>query len=295
MYDLTSFLTTISAAAASFVAILGGFIASKLLSISGEREMVEENLYALNNELNFLQSENARLQAELDKDDAEEFILEHIDNLLNNNNLEDFYPENEQVDISFEVLLPYWKQALDLMSELRLVFEKDEELNSDDIPNSIATKYINDSFSYTILKNTIKALIKQSSSSFYSIAIFETPRVVGIWRRDNYNAIDQNNVKIETCKYEIAQLSTKKEMLRLPKGMKSGLCIFGAFSFLCIILPLCFSPFQTDNYKCYLACKIIFIIIFALGLLSTFFYLAYLLKWKKRHKSQDLQSKDKNK
>ena len=37
---LTAMLTTISAASASFVAILGGFIASKLLSINGERDAV---------------------------------------------------------------------------------------------------------------------------------------------------------------------------------------------------------------------------------------------------------------
>ena len=38
--NLTAMLTTISAASASFVAILGGFIASKLLSIIGERDSV---------------------------------------------------------------------------------------------------------------------------------------------------------------------------------------------------------------------------------------------------------------
>ena len=37
-YDLTATLTTIAAASASFVAILGGFIASKLIAVSGERE-----------------------------------------------------------------------------------------------------------------------------------------------------------------------------------------------------------------------------------------------------------------
>ena len=64
MYDLTSILVTISAASASFVAILGGFIASKLLSINGARDAVKEDLENLHNELDFLQSENACATAE---------------------------------------------------------------------------------------------------------------------------------------------------------------------------------------------------------------------------------------
>lgn len=37
VYDLTTVLTTIASASASIVAILGGFIASKLITISSER------------------------------------------------------------------------------------------------------------------------------------------------------------------------------------------------------------------------------------------------------------------
>ena len=37
LYELTSFLTTIAAASASIVAILGGYIASKLISLDSER------------------------------------------------------------------------------------------------------------------------------------------------------------------------------------------------------------------------------------------------------------------
>ena len=43
-YDLTAVLTTIAAASASIVAILGGFIASKLIAISSERSAVLDHL-----------------------------------------------------------------------------------------------------------------------------------------------------------------------------------------------------------------------------------------------------------
>lgn len=44
IYDLTPLLTTIAAASASIVAILGGFIASKLISISTERDAVSSKI-----------------------------------------------------------------------------------------------------------------------------------------------------------------------------------------------------------------------------------------------------------
>lgn len=286
MYDLTSVLTTISAAAASFVAILGGFIASKLLSISGEREAVNERLDNLNNDLVFLNNDNSRLQAELDKDDAKSFILDHINNLINNDTIEECYPTNEQTDISLETLSPYWVEALELMTELRTALGNKEKLNSDKIPNSLATKYLDDYFSYTILKGAVEEIGRMPLSGFALYDHLKMPRVVGMWRNDNYKAIEENNKKIANLKYEMEKLTKKKEMLRSPKGVKLGLYIFGMFSLLCIILPLCFSPLTTDNYKYYLSCKIMFITIFAIGLLSVFIYLIYLLKWQKANKSK---------
>ena len=44
MYDLTSFLSTISAGSASFVAILGGLIAQKVIEINNGRTAVEEEI-----------------------------------------------------------------------------------------------------------------------------------------------------------------------------------------------------------------------------------------------------------
>lgn len=42
--ELSSLLLTIAGASASFVAILGGFIASKLIAINGERETMQSKL-----------------------------------------------------------------------------------------------------------------------------------------------------------------------------------------------------------------------------------------------------------
>lgn len=60
-YDLTAVLTTIAAASASIVAILGGFIASKLIAISSERSAALDRLKQVNEELNFRVSERDKI------------------------------------------------------------------------------------------------------------------------------------------------------------------------------------------------------------------------------------------
>lgn len=284
MYDITSILITISAASASFVAILGGLIASKLLSISGERDAVNENLVSLKNDLDFIQNQNNILQKELDEDAAENFILDHLDDLVKDVPIENCYPQTEQVEISCEALTPYWNKALALLYELDLALESDQASNSDNIPNSLAAKYVNDNFSYEILK-AILDKFSQKSSNFMT-PNFNVSHYNGLWHRDHYNAINKNHLEITNCKYNIEQLEKKKESLRSPKGIKLGLCIFGIFSLLCIILPLCFCPFKTDNYQYYLLGKILFILIFGIGLLITFLYLIYFLKWKSKKKEK---------
>lgn len=47
MYDLKTVLTTIAACSASIVAILGGFIASKLIAINAERDEVNTRISEL--------------------------------------------------------------------------------------------------------------------------------------------------------------------------------------------------------------------------------------------------------
>ena len=78
-YDLTAFLTTVAASSASIVAILGGFIASKLITISGERDALLEKLNSIDEELHYKRTELNKRQKENDTSDAISFISEHVD------------------------------------------------------------------------------------------------------------------------------------------------------------------------------------------------------------------------
>ena len=74
IYDLTTLLTTIASISASFVAILGGFIASKLISISENRSSTLDKLRSLDKEISVKISLKESLQDENNESDALDFI-----------------------------------------------------------------------------------------------------------------------------------------------------------------------------------------------------------------------------
>ena len=142
MYELTSVLIAISAASASFVAILGGFIASKLISISGERNSNNERLKEIETEKTFLLDNNDKLIQELFEEDSIVFIIKHITELIEQWRLEDVYDVNIAQEIKLEDLKPFWEKAESLLTEYYLAIENEEELNQDDIPISLQQKLV---------------------------------------------------------------------------------------------------------------------------------------------------------
>ena len=73
-YDLTSLLITISAASASFSAILGGIIGSKLLSINGDRDINSQKIDDLTEELILKVERRDRFEYQINENISLEFF-----------------------------------------------------------------------------------------------------------------------------------------------------------------------------------------------------------------------------
>lgn len=280
MYDLTSILITISAASASFVAILGGFIASKLITISGERNSNEERLKEIEKEKRFLLDNNDKLVQELLEEDSIVFIIEHIVELINQSKLEEIYDTNVVQKIQLEDLKPFWEKAENLMIEYYRAIENEEELNQDDIPISLAKKYKKDSFAYEVCEEIAREIKKTThlTSRFDFIANIRPPRITGKWYFENESIIKENNKKLDKLKFEEEQIKQRNRSLNSPKSMNIGFIIFAIFSLFCIVLPLVFSPLTTNCYELFIVIKIIFISVFVIGLTAVFLYLLSLLR-----------------
>lgn len=281
MFELTSLLVTISAASASFVAILGGFIASKLLSISGERELTEEQLINVNKEIQLLKEQNNLMQYKIDEDDALDYIKENIEKIIQRKSIDEAYSNSEHEIIEKEVLKTFWERALSVFQEFKNSVGRNVPFNGDNVPEDLAIKYKNKNFEYTICKEIHKFYSNQRLG-YLDVNL----RMVKLY--DSYKEqIYQNKEKLKSLYFKQEQLQEKEKMLKAPKGVKLGFLVFAIFTILCVVAPLCFVPFKTENYGVYLAVLYSFIGIFILGLVSVFLYLLYLLSWKKLDKAKN--------
>lgn len=296
-YDLTAVLTTIAAASASIVAILGGFIASKLIAISSERSAALERFKQINEELDFHISERKKIQAENDEDDALDFIRDTIDDLYDGNSLENVYLSVDHPGISIDHLKPYWDRAVTLNEKYREQIDKHDTLNEDCIPESLLLAVKEDDFGYEVLlalgkkqKKKIRALEREREkiNNPFGIAlpdisdyVVDIPAVTGngyVYHK-NCDAIQEQDSAIALLGLHKKQCNEQIQTLKKPRGMKLGLVIFALFTICCIIAPLIASPFATESYKAFVIVKAVFLGLFGIGLISIFGYLVYLLKW----------------
>ncbi|MCD7723964.1 MAG: hypothetical protein LUI12_00160 [Clostridiales bacterium] len=302
-YDLTSFLTTIAAASASIVAILGGFIASKLISLSSERSAAIERLKQITEELDVRTSEKNRIQAENDADDAFDFVREHITALMSNESLDAIYDESERPVLQKSVLSDYWDKAKNVFAlYCSAAKEKGFRLNDDHVPMTLARDYTDDDFCYSVCREIGSEFERQQKAAerakkkaqdslglsfdYPDISEIMTKQVTpgGYWYSKNAERIDEQKSAITILELQKEQTEKQLRSLKKPKGMWLGLCIFAVFSILCIILPLAFTPFSTEDVYYYLLVKTVFIALFSLGLIAIFLYLVYLLRWDDRDK-----------
>lgn len=298
-HDLTTVLTTIAAASASIVAILGGFIASKLIAISSERSAALERLKQINEELAFHVSERDKFQAENDEDDALGFIRDAIDDLYNGIPLETVYSNVDHPRVSMETLKPYWDRAVTLKEQFLEKLIQRDTLTEDYIPESLLLDVKEDDFGYEVLralgrkqKEKIRASERASAraSSPFGFTIPDINDLVmtdvmadvpvsGYSYQKNCDSIQEHKSAIALLNLQKKQCEEQISTLKKPRGMGIGLLIFALFTIFCIIIPLGCSPFSTDSYKAFIIAKSVFLGLFVIGLIAIFGYLVYLLKW----------------
>ena len=304
-YDLTSTLTTIASASASFVAILGGFIASKLISIDSERVGIINKINDVDDEINYRTEVLTAAQKQNDESDALDFIFDHIEGLAKGVNVEALYKYEKHPVISIQTLLPYWARAEEIYKQFKHAFEHMEPLNEDRVPRNVAMTLRDDDFGYAVSERLGKYFYKLKKEqerrnaqpclgvpmnfivdAVSDMSIYETHITPAYSYSKNQDIINEQKNIIGWLNTQRKQLVDAKESLRKPKGMALGLVIFALFSLLCIVCPLVCSPFQTSNYHQYLATKITTISIFTLGLIAIFGYLIWLLHWKPNQKKR---------
>lgn len=232
MYDLTALLTTIAACSASIVAILGGFIAGKLIALNADREEIEMQLAEMNEEISFYTKERDAWQEKLDEDDALNFIRDNIESLVNEEAIDEAYRAEAHPLIEKEKLKPYWDAARDIAQEIDEYRRRTEdyivEKNDDGVPVAVAQK-MTAYFDYQVCKRVCYYLDVQESPAAALRYGLGGEVSAGNWYAELQEKISVNNSKIDLLMLQKKQRETRCEALKRPKGMKAGLLRFMRF------------------------------------------------------------------
>ena len=272
--ELSALLTTIASASASFVAILGGFIASKLIAVNGEREAVDSRLQELKYEIELKQQECDSLQEGITSDDALDFIRAHAANVADMDALSNVYEEDEQQLLEFDELEPYWDDALALAKRFHAECKKATEFNDDNIPCELAAEVKGTYFEYEVCRAIAEEVFPST------LPLISSAMPTGAWYERDKQRIANLRIEIASLRIHEEQSKEQQKALKKPRGMKRGLAIFALFSLFNIIQPLVLSTIPLSTAAEYNVVRFISIAFLLIGLIATFWYLSWLLTWK---------------
>lgn len=278
--DLTGFYYSIAGCSATIVAIIGGFIASKLISISSERDGIVEKLRELDELLALKKEQEADITQMLEEDDALDFIKDHIKELVEGNTFAQTYKPEEKERLEADVLEEYWKKSQGVLQEINNCFWKDDcEVNSDKVPNEYALKH-EEGFLYDVAVEICKEYERRENP----LQVLLRPNYgngVG-WYTKKADERARLRQEISGLELEQKQYEDKKQAIQKPKGMKSGLIIFVVFALTGVVYPLVCAMLNLFAGVAEYALALSVLLLFVAGVGVTFGYLAMLLRWKEK-------------
>lgn len=269
--EVSNLLFAIAGVSASFVAILGGFIASKLIAINSERDIAESNLEEVKYQKFLKTEERDMLRRSLNEEDSLFYVYNHFEELSLGIALKDVYKTDAPQVVDFETLLPYWEKALFYARLYEECLQKEKPyLNVDGVPSKLAEDNKDDAFIY-------KFLIMYAEWKFSDEVENLSSRTQTQWHEKTRELCMQANMQAAALDIQEQRYKMDLNRARKPKGMKVGLLIFVFFSLFNIIIPLIFSVIEFSEQWCMVAmygC----IGALSIGLGAIFVYLSLMLK-----------------
>lgn len=290
--DLTTLISSIITATAALVAIIGGFLVSRVISLSSERSTIERRMREINNDISVKEEMYERSNAALLEEDANDFIIEHHEDLvLNDKSVEQLVNESDYNGITKAKLDPFIKQFDSVKDEVITIIQKHEgstiPSNFDDIITGKSDLSNPDKKSwYELIYDVIyKNMPKEKPANKFGIPHFTPPSLnlstvkpAGEYQRyrDMVKERDQLADDLGALR---AQKKEQKKILDdygTPHGMWAGL---GVLIYACIVgiaYPSTLLPYPINYYND-VETKWILLTLFFSELIVLFVYLAFSL------------------
>lgn len=248
--NLDILLTTVITSTAALVAIIGGFLVSRVIAIASEQSGVKRKLREINNDIRAKEGLIEKANIYLFEDDLADFIEDRqvIKGLLNEKNLEQIVEEVDFERLSIEELRPHFKQLQEILGDIL----DGGEVTLDDLKKKQELKHPERESWYEKVIEGIEALAGEQSSfqpSWMDLGKNLSPPRVNI----EYNEKKKELGQLEAERTIL--LAQKEEQERIlqdfgkPKYVMSGLLVLAYASIVGMIYPSTLLPYPTDTYN----------------------------------------------
>lgn len=256
--DLNNLITTIISSTAALVAIIGGFLVSRVISLSSEQNSIKRKIREIDNDI-FAKKELAEsIEKYLFEDDLNDFVTkENIIRMFEGKTLEDIIDEVEYTLLSKEELEPFFEQLQDIKNEMsNMVTQKGAEYESFSVFYSELSniKYPDRKEWYKTVLDAIDELSKQKPK-------------YGIYTADILSSVSKSpdfspNTDYKDKDKELNRLLDDIRILDLqkdgqlkilddygkPKWIWSGLFVLIYASIVGIVFPSTLLPYPKETY-----------------------------------------------
>jgi len=282
--DLNNLLSTVITSTAALVAILGGFLVSRVISISSEQNGIKRSLREIYNDIDAKKEMISGLKRYLFEDDLDDFItVDNIKLLYKGKNLKEIIEEDDFTLLEFEELESHFKDLTDITEEVYKFIEVKDKIPEDLSELCRHYERVNHpkrKVWYERSAEAMEELLEESrpssSSTFPSIA----PPLANMRSYSGVN-LDYKDKKRECGKLEneikILELQ-KEEQLKIlkeygnPKWIISGLMVLLYATIVGIVYPSILLPYNKGIYDDILI-KWIVLCLFFSHLVMLFIYL----------------------
>lgn len=249
---------TYAQSTAAIVAILGGFIVSRILSLSAQKNNIKAEIEDLDTNISTNLTEHNQ-----EKEKVIEYFI-HSD--LSSRSLDNFSEKVDEINIEEFLKLKLEDDQLTTLNNFLI-----KNLTPEDI-----YFYYNKAYELIEEKDdngstTNKAII------FKELEINDSRREIEKRKHENVlNHLNSIRIKYNLLKNRKEKLLQKLKKFRYPKGLKTGIYVFSYFTLVGLIIPVALIPMKISDFN--INIKWLTFILFSSGVVSVSGYLVWSMK-----------------
>ncbi|MGP9038101.1 hypothetical protein ACT1WM_16475 [Bacillus stercoris] len=285
--DLNGLISTITTSTAALVAIIGGFLVSRVISLSSEQTGIKRRIREIDNDLLAKKELLQNVEDYLLEDDAIDFLEDNIIKILQRETLSEIINQDTNNKRSEEELKPYFNEMQNIIKELWTLINKLEIFDDDfddfykENNHNLKDKEKRDLYeiAYEGMMDLLRDSQPQSSDPFAiglnlsSLSSFK-PRSVNLEYNDKKKERDRLYDDIRVLELQIEEQRKILNDYGKPRGVWGGFAVLVYACIVGIIYPSVLLPYPTDTYNDNLT-KYWILFLFFSQLVALFVYLGF--------------------